>query len=183
MLHWLWWMYHPNNLSAKLKSRNGGEGNYLSILLLQSKPFGSKKTNKYIRFWQDCNSANKMAWTNNDALPCSDGVACTRNDRCSGGGCSGTSFTCLPCEECYNDACSVKPGYCVIQDGGVKKCFTHGTLRPAVIMEIDQHFSTFRQNYLKLLFISSSFSLHSPLSLRFDQCFFFCMLLLESPSS
>ena len=71
-----------------------------------------------------------MAWTNNDALPCSDGVPCTRNDRCSGGACSGTPFTCLPCEECYNDACRVKPGYCVIQDGGVKKCFTHGTLRP-----------------------------------------------------
>ena len=71
-----------------------------------------------------------MAWTNNDALPCSDGVACTRNDRCSGGVCSGTPFTCLSCEECYNDACSVKPGYCVIQDGGVKKCFAQGTLRP-----------------------------------------------------
>ena len=71
-----------------------------------------------------------MAWTNNDALSCSDGVACTRNDRCSSGSCAGTPFTCLSCEECYNDACRVKAGFCAIVEGGVKKCFSHGDLRP-----------------------------------------------------
>ncbi|XP_020632779.1 prestalk protein-like [Orbicella faveolata] len=79
---------------------------------------------------QDCNSANKLAWTNNNALRCNDNVACTKNDRCSNGACSGTPFTCLVCEECYNDACRVKAGFCVINDGGTRKCFKHGAVRP-----------------------------------------------------
>ncbi|XP_068693727.1 uncharacterized protein [Montipora foliosa] len=79
---------------------------------------------------QNCQSTNKMAWTNNDALSCNDGAACTRNDRCSSGSCAGTPFTCLSCEECYNDACRVKAGFCAIVEGGVKKCFSHGDLRP-----------------------------------------------------
>lgn len=83
-----------------------------------------------IAIQQDCNSANNLAWTNNNALSCSDNKACTKNDRCSNGVCSGTPFTCLPCEECYNDACRVKPGYCVINDGGTRKCFNHGAIRP-----------------------------------------------------
>ena len=81
-------------------------------------------------FQQNCNSANKYAWTNNNNLPCNDRKACTKNDRCSNGVCSGTPFSCLPCEECYNDACRVKPGYCVINEGGRRQCFRHGALRP-----------------------------------------------------
>lgn len=84
----------------------------------------------YIAVQQDCNSANKLAWTNNNALRCNDNVACTKNDRCSNGACSGTPFTCLVCEECYNDACRVKAGFCVINDGGTRKCFKHGAVRP-----------------------------------------------------
>ncbi|PFX19966.1 Versican core protein [Stylophora pistillata] len=79
---------------------------------------------------QNCNSANKNAWTNDNNLPCNDRKACTRNDRCSSGACSGTPFSCLSCEECYNDACRVKPGYCVINEGGRRQCFRHGALRP-----------------------------------------------------
>ncbi|KAJ7365983.1 hypothetical protein OS493_002725 [Desmophyllum pertusum] len=79
---------------------------------------------------QKCHSAYKTRWTNDNSLPCSDGIACTRNDRCSSGRCIGTPFTCLSCEECYNDACRVKPGYCTIIVGGSKTCFSHGNLRP-----------------------------------------------------
>ena len=79
---------------------------------------------------QDCNNNNKFAWTNNDALSCSDGIPCTKNDHCSNGVCSGTPFSCLQCEECHNDACRVKPGYCVINEGGTRQCFNHGVLRP-----------------------------------------------------
>ena len=52
-------------------------------------------------------------------------------------------------------------------------------------MEIDQHLLTFKQNYLKLLLIF----LFPPRFLFMNLChfglisFFFCMLLLESPSS
>ena len=97
---------------------------------IQNSPFPWETINKVFTFQQDCNSANKIGWTNNNALSCSDSKACTRNDRCSNGGCVGTPFTCLSCEECYNDACRVKTGWCVIQDGNVKKCFRHGSLRP-----------------------------------------------------
>ncbi|XP_066021598.1 protein crumbs homolog 1-like isoform X2 [Pocillopora verrucosa] len=79
---------------------------------------------------QDCNDSNKFAWTNNDNLPCTDGTACTKNDRCSNGVCSGTPFSCLPCEECHNDVCRVKPGYCVINASGIRQCYDHGSLRP-----------------------------------------------------
>ncbi|XP_068691216.1 prestalk protein-like [Montipora foliosa] len=79
---------------------------------------------------QDCRSTNKMAWTNNDTLSCSDGVACTRNDTCSSGTCAGTPYTCLSCEECNNDTCRVKEGFCAIVEGGTKTCFSHGDLRP-----------------------------------------------------
>ncbi|KAL9987476.1 hypothetical protein ACROYT_G001789 [Oculina patagonica] len=79
---------------------------------------------------QKCHSSYKTSWYNVSALSCNDGIACTRNDHCSNGRCIGTPFTCLWCEECYNDACRVKPGYCTINVGGVKTCFRHENLRP-----------------------------------------------------
>lgn len=80
---------------------------------------------------QDCNStSNNLAWTNNNALSCNDNKPCTKNDQCSNGVCSGTPFTCLSCEECYNETCQVKPGFCAINDGGTRKCTNGGALRP-----------------------------------------------------
>ena len=90
----------------------------------------------YLSVQQDCNSANKLAWTNNNALPCGDNVACTKNDQCSNGVCSGTPFTCLPCEECHSDTCHVKPGFCAINDGGTRKCFNGGALRPGYSCQV-----------------------------------------------
>ena len=106
----------------------------MSDMLLSKTNF----TTRYITIQQDCNSANKQAWTNNNALPCTDNKACTKSDRCSNGVCSGTPFTCLSCEECYNDACRVKPGFCVINDGGSRKCFDHGDLRPGYPCQVTQ---------------------------------------------
>ena len=81
--------------------------------------------------YKKCHSSYKTRWTNDNSRRCSDGIhACTRNDRCLNGRCIGTPFTCLLCEECYNDVCRVKPGYCTIMVGGVKTCFSHGNLRP-----------------------------------------------------
>ena len=98
----------------------------------------SQKITLHVTIQQDCNSANKQAWTNNNALPCTDNKACTKSDRCSNGVCSGTLFTCLSCEECYNDACRVKPGFCVINDGGSRTCFNHGDLRPGYPCQVTQ---------------------------------------------
>ena len=79
---------------------------------------------------QKCDKRYKTRWTNDNSLLCNDGRPCTRNDRCSSGKCIGTAFTCLSCEECYNDACRVKPGYCAILVWGSKTCFSHRNLRP-----------------------------------------------------
>lgn len=103
-----------------------------------------KKKKQMLRKWyiavlQDCNSANKQAWTNNNALPCNDNVACTRNDRCSNGVCAGTPFSCLPCEECYNDTCRVKPGFCLINDSGTQQCFNHGDVRPGYPCQVKSY--------------------------------------------
>ena len=95
-------------------------------------------TSRHITIQQDCNSAKKQAWTNNNTLQCTDNVACTKNDRCSNGVCFGTPFTCLPCEECYNDTCRVKPGFCVINDGRSQKCFNHGDIRPGYPCQVKQ---------------------------------------------
>ena len=51
---------------------------------------------------------------------------CTKNDRCVNGTCTGTPFTCLECERCNGDGCTIKPDFCVI-DG---KCYSHKELRP-----------------------------------------------------
>ncbi|PFX19963.1 hypothetical protein AWC38_SpisGene15613 [Stylophora pistillata] len=79
---------------------------------------------------QKCHISRKKSWTNDDSLPCNDGVPCTRNDHCSNGRCIGTPFSCLSCEECYNDACRIKPGHCIIIVAGVRTCFAHGERRP-----------------------------------------------------
>ena len=58
-------------------------------------------------------------------------LVCTSKDCCSGGKCVGTQPNCLaPCEECCNDACRVKSGYCEIFERGRKTCFINGGSRP-----------------------------------------------------
>ena len=87
---------------------------------------------------QDCNSTNNLAWTNNNTLSCSDNKLCTKNDQCSNGVCSGMPFTCLSCEECYNDTCQLKPGFCTINDGGTRKCVNGGALRPGYPCQVKE---------------------------------------------
>ena len=77
-----------------------GQRQRMSDMLFPKTNFRSR----YITIQQDCNSANKLAWRNNNALPCSDNKACTKKDRFTNSVCSGTPFTCLQCEECYNEA-------------------------------------------------------------------------------
>ena len=93
---------------------------------------------------QKCHTSKQKSWTNDDSLPCNDGVACTRNDHCSNGRCIGTPFSCLSCEECYNDACRIKPGHCIIIVAGVRTCFAHGELRPGypcqvIVVSVNYH--------------------------------------------
>ncbi|PFX11922.1 hypothetical protein AWC38_SpisGene24199, partial [Stylophora pistillata] len=77
-----------------------------------------------------CDSSRNTSWTNDNALSCDDGNACTKNDRCSAGKCIGTPLNCLsPCEECYNDACRMKSGYCLIFEKGTKTCVSDGNSR------------------------------------------------------
>ncbi|KAK3735006.1 hypothetical protein QZH41_010660, partial [Actinostola sp. cb2023] len=96
---------------------------------------GGKRCYRYhtinpVNYCQNCNSANKFGWTNDDRLKCSDSNACTRGDHCVSGRCVGTPFSCLPCEKCQSDTCKVKPGYCVIVVNGKKTCFNNKAIRP-----------------------------------------------------
>ena len=87
--------------------------------------------NPYIKIYlffliQDCNSKNKLHWSNNNALKCTDGNLCSRNDKCVNGVCRGTSFTCRSCETCDGSGCKIKPGFCVIEG----TCYSNNQLRP-----------------------------------------------------
>ena len=45
---------------------------------------------------------------------CNDSQACTRNDQCGDGVCSGSLFSCKSCEYCNGTGCILKSGYCLI---------------------------------------------------------------------
>ncbi|XP_048588865.1 uncharacterized protein LOC125572411 [Nematostella vectensis] len=62
---------------------------------------------------QVCNSfASPSTWSNLEGAPCDDRDKCTRSDRCTGGLCVGSKFTCSPdCQVCNGDSCSLKPGF------------------------------------------------------------------------
>ena len=81
-------------------------------------------TNEYFVI-QDCNSKNKISWSNNNALSCSDGNLCTRGDHCVNGVCKGTPFTCRSCETCDGTWCQIKPGFCVIN----RTCYRQGHIK------------------------------------------------------
>jgi hypothetical protein len=48
-------------------------------------------------------------FTNNNNS-CDDGVRCTRNDRCSGGACNGTTYSCNDNNPCTDDECDGNGG-------------------------------------------------------------------------
>ena len=69
---------------------------------------------------------------------CSDGVACTNNDKCVAGTCGGTKYSCDDNAGCTSDACTgnkspyhckytVKSGYCAIKTNKVTVCYVNGT--------------------------------------------------------
>lgn len=79
---------------------------------------------------QQCSSANKFAWTNNNNLRCSDGNIRTKNDRCLNGACVGTLYSCLQrCEDYTGSGCQHNRG-CVILYNGARRCFNDGDLKP-----------------------------------------------------
>ena len=63
-----------------------------------------------------CNPAtNNTSWTNNDGKACDDKAACTHTDKCSGGKCTGTSYTCSFGLSCATGICTgtgPAPGGC-----------------------------------------------------------------------
>jgi len=82
----------------------------------------------------DWGGAYQTAWGYDNTHACNDGNACTYNDRCSSGGCTGTGYSCDDGRACTTDTCNgaggctltVVPGSCLI--GGT--CYSSGQLRP-----------------------------------------------------
>jgi hypothetical protein len=85
---------------------------------------------------QKCNPAvSHTAWTNDDNLSCSDGQACTWQDRCSSGTCIATPYTCNDNKTCTTDTCNgaggctftINSGWCLING----TCYSQGTDNPS----------------------------------------------------
>jgi hypothetical protein len=69
---------------------------------------------------QMCSVAdNRTAWSPINSGACDDGSACTENDACAAGGCTGTQRTCTDDNACTTDSCDAATG-CVFtaEDGG-----------------------------------------------------------------
>ena len=86
-----------------------------------------------------CNpTANNTSWTNNDGKACDDKIACTHTDKCFGGKCSGTSYTCSFGLSCATGICTgtgPAPGGCsfTIQAGKClipRLCYSDGDKAP-----------------------------------------------------
>ncbi len=56
--------------------------------------------------------ADRLAWTPNDAGVCDDGDACTSDDRCVAGSCTGSAIPCDDANACTADACDASTGAC-----------------------------------------------------------------------
>ena len=78
---------------------------------------------------QYCDSrvSTRHEWQPQSGAKCNDGQACTRDDVCRSGRCSGTSFSCSSCENCNGAGCVVKSGFCSIQ----RKCYNNGANNPS----------------------------------------------------
>ncbi len=71
-----------------------------------------------------------------DGTSCSDGNACTVNDVCTGGVCSGTLKNCNDGNCCTTDSCDPTTGACI--NTAIPGCGTHGSpLRNGVLLGID----------------------------------------------
>ncbi|XP_065840987.1 uncharacterized protein [Oscarella lobularis] len=71
---------------------------------------------------RECNKyASRSGWTDISGGPCNDAQACTKDDQCKDGVCSGTSFTCKSCETCNGARCTLNSGYCLIKEN----CYAH----------------------------------------------------------
>ena len=80
-------------------------------------------------------SVSSTAWSNNAAGSCSDGNACTQNDRCEGTVCTGDSYSCDDGYSCTTDTCNgdgtchhgVQAGSCLIGEA----CYANGDDNPS----------------------------------------------------
>ena len=81
---------------------------------------------------QSCTGASSTSWTNLNNSPCDDSKSCTMNDKCSGGGCKGTAYSCTDSISCNTDICKgngkcdhpVLSTHCLAADG--KTCQAKG---------------------------------------------------------
>lgn len=94
---------------------------------------GQRNPNKQC---QACRPASsKSYWTNDDALQCSDGQPCTKDDRCRNGECRSTTYTCNDGKNCTTDRCDgqggcaneINQGHCLIAG----TCYSRGQANPA----------------------------------------------------
>ncbi|HBG28854.1 MAG: hypothetical protein A2Y10_00605 [Planctomycetes bacterium GWF2_41_51] len=78
---------------------------------------------------------NKVQWSNDNELPCSDGNPCTYDDHCTQNGtCESTAFTCNDGLSCTSDVCNgdftctsvIVQGHCVIN----YQCYNRGDINP-----------------------------------------------------
>ncbi len=78
-------------------------------------------------------------WSDNNDVPCDDGLACTKIDTCMAGSCGGTAYACSDGLDCTTDACDGQGGCIFTQletscliDG---RCFANGSPNPDSICQ------------------------------------------------
>lgn len=102
--------------------------------LIDGQCFASEASNPN-NLCEECNPAKSTEAWSSDNITCNDGVACTYADRCGGGTCSGTSYSCQDVSAtfaCLGNACNglanaplgcvLLPGYCLIEG----QCYQQG---------------------------------------------------------
>eukprot|EP00117_Sycon_ciliatum_P019724 scpid2685/ scgid1491/ len=77
-------------------------------------------------------TSSKTAWQAHSGSRCNDNNACTKDDACRSGRCTGTRYSCpFSCTSCNGvGGCNPNRGFCLIDTSTGKRCYSEGATNP-----------------------------------------------------